>query len=113
MEADVTCPVLKTVDMTADEFFALPEYSCSIPTGAVVGKRWRRCETFGRKASAVEVHNDRDVEDPDMWLMGEYADDPDAKVGRDGRPETVRILWYRIRITSRWKDKFVESVMES
>jgi len=28
--------------LTAAEFKALPEYSCSIPTGVVFGKMWKR-----------------------------------------------------------------------
>ena len=99
--------------MTADEFFKLGEYSCSLPTGVTVGKRWRRRETFGLRPQSVEVHNDRDVPDPGRWLMGEYADDPDAELGEDGGPKTVLIRWRRIRITSPWKEKFVGSVMES
>jgi len=104
---------LEVVELTADQFFALPEYSCSIPTGKTVGKRWRRCETFGSRPRAVEVHNDKDVRDPDRWLMGEYADDPDAELDEEGEPKTVLIRWRRIRITSPWKERFVESVMES
>ena len=44
----------------------LPEYSCSIPTGTTIGKRWRCC-------------SDRRHPDTTNWLIKTYATDPDPK----------------------------------
>lgn len=62
--------------VTRDELRALPEYSCSLPTGTTVGKRWRRDVTFGRP-------NRRKGEAE--WLVGEYYD--------VGSKEEVGIKW--------------------
>lgn len=57
--------------MNKSEFDALPEYSVSLPTGATIGKRWKRkCK--------------------DGWLVGEYAPDPE--------PGYVQIKWKRIQL---------------
>lgn len=37
----------KTVKLTQGEFDALPEYTCSNPTGTVIGKRWKRATKDG------------------------------------------------------------------
>lgn len=51
------------------ELRALPEYSCSVPTGQTVGKRWRRNMHFG---STIEPE----------WMIGEYIDHANpAKIG--------------------------------
>ncbi len=63
-----------SVILTRQEFDDLPEYSCSIPTGTTIGKRWKRGEPY------VGVRT--------RWLMGEYADHPD--------PRLVRIIWREI-----------------
>lgn len=51
----------RTAVVTPEEFEALPEYSCSIPTGKTVGKRWK-CKVDYYDASAG-------------WLLREYAED--------------------------------------
>lgn len=51
----------------------LLEYSCTIPTGTIIGKRWRRNVHFGTRI------------DPE-WMIGEYIEDPD--------PKMVGIKWY-------------------
>jgi hypothetical protein len=45
--------------MTRDAFEALPEYSCTIPTGTTIGKRWRRGEPY----VGTRLH----------WYLGEYV----------------------------------------
>lgn len=56
--------------MDAEEFRRLPEYSCSIPTGKTIGKRWKRGEPYGH---------------PEVWFLCEYVElDP---------PEPDRIGW--------------------
>jgi hypothetical protein len=58
------------------DFAALPDYSCSLPTGTTIGKRWKRR---------------RDYHDVDRgWVMGEYIEDPD--------PKLVGIVWRDLEI---------------
>lgn len=65
--------------MTMDEFEGLPEYSCTVPTGTTVGKRWRREEPYHRQALG-----------PRTWYMGEY--------GEPGEDRQVPITWRQIFI---------------
>lgn len=64
---------LGTVRMSQVEFDALIEYSTSLPTGVVAGKRWKR---LGMTA----------------WLLGEYT----RYVG----PASMGITWSKIEIIS-------------
>jgi len=64
-----------TAVMGAEDFRSLLEYSCSLPTGTAIGKRWKRGQPYDK---------------PTEWFMGEYAPDPD--------PKFVRILWRRIEV---------------
>lgn len=67
--------------LTRAELESLPEYSCSLPTGKRIGKRWRRCQPYGADRS-------RD----DVWWMGEYAElDPPE-------PDTIAILWREVLV---------------
>jgi hypothetical protein len=50
---------LGAVYMTMHEFDVLPEYSCSLPTGATAGKRWKRGIPYMMPRR--------------RWLMGEYG----------------------------------------
>lgn len=66
-----------TAVVTPRQFADLGEYSCSLPTGQTIGKRWKRDESFNRPGpSGVGP-----------WLLGEYAecDPPD--------PKRIRIIW--------------------
>lgn len=58
-----------TITLTQEEFDKLREYSCSLPTGTTIGKRWKR----NQNAFAPGDN------EPDWW-MGEYVEheDPDA-----------------------------------
>ena len=50
----------KTAVMEQADFDALPEYSCSVPTGQTIGKRWKRARnTWNGDAG---------------WLMGSYEE---------------------------------------
>jgi hypothetical protein len=62
--------------LSEQELFALPEYSCSLPTGTTIGKRWRRHEPY-RPDDPV----------PRRIWVGEYFD--------IGEPDKVGICWYR------------------
>ena len=61
--------------LTTPEFEALPEYSCSLPTGQTIGKRWKR-----------------KCRDPngEVWMLGEYVEDPE--------PGMIGIRWRRIKV---------------
>ncbi len=63
--------------MTRSEFEALPEYSCTLPTGTTIGKRWKRRIPY----------MDR-IDPPNDWYMGEYVE-----CYKDGE---IGIEWSRI-----------------
>lgn len=75
---------LPAYEIKRDEFFALPEYSCSIPTGTRVGKIWRaNLMAYNPTARPVQMaldHGRRVVRyrHPDLWVVKAYAvcDDP-------------------------------------
>lgn len=68
------------VRLTEGEFNDLPNYSCSLPTGTTIGKRWKRREPY-EDGPPGTVH---------LWYMGEYVEHPD--------PETVGIEWFLIEL---------------
>lgn len=72
---------MEKVVLTKHEFDRMPNYSHTLPSGTYLGKTWR-CEAG------------------DGWYMGEYVPDPNAKIGRDGQPETVGIRWRKIEVES-------------
>lgn len=78
-----TLPVLA---LTQAEFDALPEYSCSLPTGTTPGKRWKRED--GAHDFAFKSQGGRP-----RWVIGEY--DPQD----DGSTPTIKINWYRPAIS--------------
>lgn len=69
------------------EFDALLEYSCTLPTGTTVGKRWKR-----------RVPYQYGPGDKLEWFLGEYVEDPD--------PTKVGILWKRIQVVESADDIF-------
>ena len=67
------------VQLTRRELEKLPEYSCSLPTGTTIGKRWKRnVNPECRGAAGMAI-------DRGVWWLGEYAPDTD--------PDRVRIIW--------------------
>jgi hypothetical protein len=62
--------------MRAAVFDALLEYSCTIPDGKTIGKRWKRREPYGAPVKQAR------------WFMGEYVPDPD--------PKLVYIIWTEV-----------------
>jgi hypothetical protein len=76
---------MKTAYLTPAEFDALPEYSCSLPTGTIVGKRWKRDNNWG----GLRGHDPSRGED---WYMGEYFMDETIPEGEIG------IRWSKIAI---------------
>ena len=83
---------MKTVTLTRREFGELGEYSCSLPTGTTIGKRWRRNVNAYRVGPVVHLDfwNGTPVREelPDEWWMGEYVESKE--------PGMVGINWYRI-----------------
>lgn len=67
---------MKETIITPTELADLLEYSCSIPSGAIIGKRWRRNLNAYRK--------DR-IGVPAEWMIGEFVD-----IGSD---KEVGIVW--------------------
>lgn len=65
---------LPMVELEAEEFAALLEYSCSVPTGVTIGKRWK-------------------ARRDDAWYLGEYV--------QGSKRDTARIRWRRIFVLSR------------
>ena len=55
---------MRTVTLTPAEFDALDEYSCSLPTGYALGKKWKRREPY-----MISYDPDK----PNRWLLGEYT----------------------------------------
>lgn len=67
------------------EIEALPEYSCTMPTGVIPGKMWRRHDgSFDPKCK-----------DP-VWLIGKYVEAPRGKV-RMGDPEG-KVAWVWVEV---------------
>jgi hypothetical protein len=81
------------VQMTHAELRALPEYSCSLPTGTRVGKRWVRNNNFGRPSVKLEILGIEFVVPwPPDWWQGQYVelDPPD--------PKRVGIRWSKVAL---------------
>lgn len=62
--------------ISRSELAQLPEYSCSVPTGTTLGKRWRR---------NLNAYRPDRVGVPAEWVIGEYVAHPD--------PTLVGIRW--------------------
>lgn len=74
-------PKTEETVISRKELFDLGEYSCSLPTGTTIGKRWRRdVHAYRRRPDGTyfpdEIHE---------WKIGEYTEDPD--------PAMVGIKW--------------------
>lgn len=63
--------------ISREDLKALGEYSCSLPTGVVVGKRWRR----NLNAYRFDLKGAEPV-----WMIGEYVESEDD-------PEIIKIKW--------------------
>lgn len=67
--------VERDVFLTKKQFDELDEYSCSIPTGTTIGKRWKRSNSYSDPKGELK------------WWMGEYVKQKIPFVG---------IVWKRI-----------------
>lgn len=83
--------------MTRAELEQLAEYSCSIPTGTSLGKRWRCNRDAYRARVTIGLHPFdgtpvlQPLWPPDWWL-GEYVPHP------EGDPQKVGIQWRKIEV---------------
>ena len=57
---------LSPMRLTPREFADLPEYSCSLPTGTTIGKRWKRLDGSHDRGFIAAGGKPR-------WLIGEYV----------------------------------------
>lgn len=70
--------------ITTAQLLALPEYSMSLPTGTVAGKRWRR-------ADRPQFNQPNDP-----WNMGEYGEPYPEGHQHHG---SIPIIWRHIIVT--------------
>jgi hypothetical protein len=75
---DTGAKVLPEVALTQSDFDALNEYSCTLPTGTMIGTRWK----CGRPYHGLRT----------AWYLGEYVP--------CDLPGQVGIRWRRIRVIS-------------
>lgn len=101
---------LPVVCMTQADLDALDEYSCSIPTGTRIGKRWKK-NLNGYMGPSLDMldpfasiphgrielrHRHEEFFEPE-WVMGEYAE--------SGKAGTVLVRWSRVVITPSGKEE--------
>lgn len=70
--------------LTQAQFDILPEYSCTLPTGTTIGKKWKRDVNEPKRFHRIEPNA------PKEWWTGEYTPHPD--------PDTVGIKWRKVVI---------------
>lgn len=80
----------RVVRLTQQEFDELLDYSCSIPTGTIIGKKWKRRNDYHDESKG--------------WMMGEYIQDP------KGREDMVGIEWSDIILEGTTVSGTLESV---
>jgi len=77
----------KVVYMIQKELNKYAEYSCSLPTGQSLGKKWVRNQSFLLPADHPKKH----IGD---WWLGEYVPDPD--------PKMIGVRWVPIEVVDVW-----------
>lgn len=89
------------------QIMALPEYSCTVPTGVRIGKKWRRHDgSFDRDFMARGGKP--------VWLIGSYEEapsewrtthqiDPETNQYKRKLTEMCKTCWYRpvVRVKAR------------
>lgn len=81
----------EVVELTRQEFDALPEYSCSLPSGTTIGKRWKcNKDAYRGRHSVISAAEERITGVPENWWVGTYVEDPD--------PNLVGIKWQKIQL---------------
>lgn len=77
------------IALTQRELDALPEYSCSTPTGTRIGKRWKRNKNAYPALAGK----------PPEWWQGEYYELPESDPDKVVRGvEQIGIRWSRILV---------------
>lgn len=61
--------------VTLETFHKLDDYSCSLPSGTIVGKIWKRHQPFGGRG---------------QWWLGQYLKSED--------PEMIDIVWRELHV---------------
>jgi hypothetical protein len=82
----------ETFTLTRKEFDDLLEYSCTLPTGTTIGKRWKRDVNSRSQFRLSKIEEtEMQILGPEWW-MGEYAEcePPEA--------DKVAIIWRKIAI---------------
>lgn len=67
---------METIILTKQEFDELPEYSCSMPTGTTIGKKWKR----NRFAFDPSYYDPRTGNSIDEWYLHEYTQHVNPKM---------------------------------
>lgn len=74
----------ETIVLTKQEFDSLPEYSCSIPTGTTIGKKWKM-----NRFAFVKFEDGIKREE---WHLCEYVEHADPKLVGISYKSIVAIL---------------------
>lgn len=79
------------------ELESMGEYSCSIPTGTTIGKKWKcnrnayRSQVGQTEPKELQFYSQQMLGPlPPDWWVGEYVEDPD--------PKMVGIVWRKVII---------------
>ena len=82
---------VELVELTRREFDELPEYSCTLPTGTTIGKKWKcNRNAYRGRDTAISDAEEKITGIPINWWMGTYVDHPD--------PKLVGIKWQKIQL---------------
>lgn len=93
----------KIVEISESDVGQMGEYSCSLPSGIIVGKRWlRHLDAFSMRNTIVNV---LDRARKGGWLprhkrllMGEYGEEFEREDKYGRKEEHIKIHWHRIRV---------------
>lgn len=79
---------METIVLTEKEFNSLPEYSCTLPTGTTIGKKWKsNIHAFDPRCYDPRTGNT--IED---WYLQEYIPHKDPKLVGISTKHIVGIL---------------------
>lgn len=81
---------LPELELTRGEFDGLGEYSCSLPTGVRIGKRWKRnLNAYVSEYAHLDFFDGAPavIVQPEVWVVGEYC--------AGTRPGYADVRWYR------------------
>lgn len=79
---------LPVLEVTEGYMNSLPEYSLTLPTGKIVGKRWKKNLNCGKSRNLKKMGGGYEsVEVKPEWVICEYTEHPN--------PELLYIQYYR------------------